>query len=292
MQFRDIIVVLDERESCQMQLECAVRLARRVEGRLTGIGFAPPPPQDTQTLSAEWGTGAIEQLGPAAELDPDLQPGYPETATSGQAITNAENLFRAATEGIVTDWHSYEYQDTDRLIQMGQLADLVVLGQAPPRGESIGWVLHPDEVVLATGGPCLVIPYAGSFEEIGKRVLVAWDGSIEAARALRSARPFLSESSSVTIIGVYHHETAHDEMRTSLEQVELRLRTQGIKVEVESTIQGELKVSDILLNRAADLSADLLVAGSFHHSRLREMVVGGVSRELLTHMTLPVLMSH
>ena len=123
-------------------------------------------------------------------------------------------------------------------------------------------------------------------------MLVAWDGSIEAARALRSARPFLSESSSVTIIGVYHHETAHDEMRTSLEQVELRLRTQGIKVEVESTIQGELKVSDILLNRAADLSADLLVAGSFHHSRLREMVVGGVSRELLTHMTLPVLMSH
>jgi nucleotide-binding universal stress UspA family protein len=70
------------------------------------------------------------------------------------------------------------------------------------------------------------------------------------------------------------------------------LQRHGIPARAEETLQGDLRISDVLLSRAADLAVDLLVAGAYHHSQLREALVGGVSRELLDHMTVPVLMSH
>lgn len=293
MQLRDIIVVADQSEIGKARVEYAAKLARQSNGRLTGIGFVPPVLSETMLLGNEWGPAGLSQLGPTAELDlHNLHEEARHGNTVQWSITNSEHIFRTASEGLATEWILSEYGDPSKVIQLSQLADLTILGQHPSYGEGEDGGFHPEDVILASGGPCLVIPYAGIFETIGKRVLVAWDGGIEAARALRSAKPFLMDAAWVTIIGVYSNESALDEMRMSLEHVESRLRLQGIKAFSEPCIQGNLKISDILLNRAADLTADLLVTGSFHHSRLREQILGGVSRELLTHMTLPVLMSH
>ena len=123
-------------------------------------------------------------------------------------------------------------------------------------------------------------------------MLVAWDGTREATRAANDALPLLENADAVTVIFVGARETALAEHHPSVERMVHHLRRHGIPAQTEETLQGDLRISDVLLSRAADLAIDLLVAGAYHHSQLREALVGGVSRELLDHMTVPVLMSH
>ena len=137
-----------------------------------------------------------------------------------------------------------------------------------------------------------MVPYAGTFDTVGRRVLVAWDGTREAARAANDALPLLENAEAVTVMFVGARETALAEHRPSIERMVHHLQRHGIPARTEETLQGDLRISDVLLSRAADLAVDLLVAGAYHHSQLREALVGGVSRELLDHMTVPVLMSH
>ncbi|HMD62654.1 MAG TPA: universal stress protein, partial [Stellaceae bacterium] len=124
------------------------------------------------------------------------------------------------------------------------------------------------------------------------RALVAWDGTREAARAVNDALPLLGQAEAVTVMYVGAQEASLEQHRPSIERIVRHLQRHGIATRVEETLQGDLRISDVLLSRAADLAADLIVAGAYHHSQLREALVGGVSRELLEHMTVPLLMSH
>ena len=145
---------------------------------------------------------------------------------------------------------------------------------------------------MAAGRPVLIVPYAGAFETVGKRALIAWDGTREANRALNDALPLLADAETVSVVFVGSRERDLEQHRAALGRAVHHLRQHGIEADPEETLRGDLAVSDILLSRAADLAADLIVAGGYHHSQLREALLGGVSRELLDHMTVPVLMSH
>ncbi len=145
---------------------------------------------------------------------------------------------------------------------------------------------------MAGGRPVLVIPYAGEFGAIGRRVLVAWDGTREASRALHDALPVIAAAKTVIVMTVRTDEASAERIRLSLERVVQHLNRHGIPAQSEDALRGDIPISDVLLSRAADFDADLIVAGAYHHSPLREALLGGVSRELLQHMTVPVLMSH
>jgi nucleotide-binding universal stress UspA family protein len=151
--------------------------------------------------------------------------------------------------------------------------------------------LRPDHVVTAAGRP-VVIPYAGTFARIGRRVLVAWDGTREANRALHDALPLFGNAEAVTVMHVGTQEADMDRVRPWLERIARHLQRHGVKAQPEESPRGGIPISDVLLSRAADLGADMIVAGAYHHSQLRETLLGGVSRDLLDHMTVPVLMSH
>ena len=126
-----------------------------------------------------------------------------------------------------------------------------------------------------------MVPYAGAFDTVGRRALVAWDGTREAARAANDALPLLENAEAVTVMFVGARETALEEHHPSIERMVHHLQRHGIAARAEETLHGDLRISDVLLSRAADLAADLLVAGAYHNSQLREALVGGVSRELL-----------
>jgi nucleotide-binding universal stress UspA family protein len=178
------------------------------------------------------------------------------------------------------------------LIELAKSVDLTIAGQRPPNSRSDGASrFRPEDILLATGRPVLVVPYAGTFETVGKQILIAWDGTPEANRALHDALLLFAEPEA-TVVFVGSHERDLDQHRPALQRVVSHLRRHGIAANLEDTLRGDLAVSDILLSRAADLAADLIVAGGYHHSQLREALLGGVSRELLAHMTVPVLMSH
>ena len=102
----------------------------------------------------------------------------------------------------------------------------------------------------------------------------------------------LEEAQSATVMFVGANERELEQHLPAIERISGHLQRHGVNAVPEETMRGGLAVSDILLSRAADLAADLIVTGCYHHSQLREALIGGVSRELLQHMTVPVLMSH
>ena len=123
-------------------------------------------------------------------------------------------------------------------------------------------------------------------------MLIAWDGTREAARALNDALPLLAGARTVMVMTVLAHQGEFERAHPGLQRAVRHLERHGIPARAEQAMRGDLAVSDVLLSRAADLGADMIVAGAYHHSQLREALLGGVSRELLQHMTVPLLMSH
>ena len=145
-------------------------------------------------------------------------------------------------------------------------------------------------MVLAAGRPALVIPYIGAGETLGERVLVAWDGGREAARAVNDALPLLERAASVGVLVINPSRGGHGEQPGA--DIALHLARHGISVDAEHLEARDISTGNALLSRLADQNIDVLVMGAYGHSRLREMVLGGVTRQVFQSMTVPVLMSH
>jgi nucleotide-binding universal stress UspA family protein len=168
--------------------------------------------------------------------------------------------------------------------------DLTIIGQVDSKvpEREVGHDF-PEHVVLNSGRPVLIIPCKGKFASVGKNVLISWDASREATRAVSDAIPLLKRANIVQV-AIFNAESkpfsdqpGHD--------IALYLARHGIKVEVLENMHVH-NVGRALLSLATDLSNDLLVMGSYGHSRIRERLLGGVTRTILDNMTVPVLMSH
>jgi nucleotide-binding universal stress UspA family protein len=168
-------------------------------------------------------------------------------------------------------------------------ADLMVLGQRdrndPMDGELPGDFL--PSVLVQSGRPALVLPYAGPVGSIGRNVLVAWKETPESARAVTAALPWLRKAARVHVV------TYGEDAEASLQRLQNYLRMQDVQnITLHPGGNKDDDVGNKLLSFAADLSSDLLVMGCYGHSRAREWVMGGATLSMLQWMTLPVLMSH
>ncbi|VTU36337.1 Universal stress protein family protein [Variovorax sp. PBS-H4] len=167
-------------------------------------------------------------------------------------------------------------------------ADLLILGQRDPDDPAAG-ELPSDfvpSVLVESGRPALVVPYAGPVATIGRSVLIAWKETREAARALSAALPWLVRAQSV------HAVSYGEDAEASLRSLQRYLNAQGVNAAMQHGDPDEREVGERVLSTAADVGADLLVMGCYGHSRAREWVLGGATRSMLQSMTLPVLMSH
>jgi nucleotide-binding universal stress UspA family protein len=134
-----------------------------------------------------------------------------------------------------------------------------------------------------------VVPYIQKSGLTLERVLACWDGGRTAARAIADAMPFLERAKAVDLV-IVAEERKNDEI-TGVRMSE-HLTRHGVAVSVKRIAKGDLSVQDVILSYAADSGADFMVMGGYGHSRLREFILGGVTRGILNSMTVPVLMSH
>jgi nucleotide-binding universal stress UspA family protein len=190
-------------------------------------------------------------------------------------------------EDVQGEWEMAVGLPASYVTRRAQGIDLVILGQRTP-DHSTG-LDAPQEVVLACGRPVLIVPYAGHIERIGETAIVAWNGSREAARAVQDALPLLSAAASVTVFLVNPEEAADI---ADAHNLVIHLARHGLNAKKLVVREDILAVSDTVLAQVAALDADLLVMGAYGHSRLREMILGGVTRDVLRNMNVPVLMSH
>jgi len=238
---------------------------------------------------------------PPVTLSPLLADQFPPDlleeadARLGQQRDEANAIFAAAAAslGKSIEWREVEGDAVDLAAGAARQADLTILGQASPDDAAPGITPDfPERVTLEAGRPVLVIPYAGSFPSIGKRVLVAWSDTPQAARAVGDALPLMAGAETVAILSITPEGDEGEEIAASGVALAQSLARHGVKAEPHHLAAGGVGIGDLLLSRAADEAADLIVMGVYGHSRLRELVLGGVSRDIFEHMTVPVLMAH
>lgn len=191
-------------------------------------------------------------------------------------------------------------------------SDLVVVGQInPDEPSTVVLSDFPEYVLLNSGRPVLVIPYAGNFKTVGKRVLIAWDGSKEATRAVTNAIPLLKRAD-ITHVAIFNNDPQTDIHGAQPgADIALYLARHGVKVDISLQASGSnrhmrkvdaktgeaqqssaMDIGNSLLSLASDMNVDLIVMGGYGHSRFRETMLGGVTRTMMQSMTVPVLMSH
>ncbi len=172
--------------------------------------------------------------------------------------------------------------------QIARRFDISVVGQAQ-REQGATDELIIEGALFESGRPVIVVPYIQKSGLTLERVLVCWDGGRTAARAVADAMPFLTRAKAVDLV-IVAEERKNDEV-TGVRMSE-HLARHGASVSVKRIAKGDLSVQDAILSYAADSSADFMVMGGYGHSRLREFILGGVTRSILNSMTVPVLMSH
>ena len=278
MKLCDILVHVDQSPRAQIRLDIAAELARQHGAHLTAL----------QVIDVAMPVMALGDGGGGAVIAELMEQMRQSALVAGVKLKAA---FEAALarDSIIGEWRQVEGTTQEILALHGRYADLLVLGQDDPESDSAGLL---EAMVFDCGRPVLAIPFADSFKTIGKRVLVGWNASREASRALHDALPLIAKAETATVflanpkrgLGGHGEEPGADIAR--------HLTRHGMKVEVAMAIADDVANSALLLNHASDIGADLLVMGAYGHSRLREFILGGMTRSLLREMTVPVLLSH
>ncbi len=278
MAYKNLLVHIDDSKACAGRLDVAIALAQAHSAHLTGLYIAADPVLPGG-MSAEVPVRFLDTL----------------RAQVAERSAAAEAGFAAAVErvGLTADCRTTRCPGS-RVAEVIALharhADLVVLGQPEPEANGEVNAQVPEDVVLSAGRPALVVPYIGTGKRLGVRVMVAWDGGREAARAVGDALPLLARAESVAVLVINPSQGGHGEQPGA--DIALHLARHGITVEAQHLEAKDLSVGDALLSRLSDQDIDLLVMGAYGHSRLRELVLGGVTRKIFQQMTVPVLMSH
>jgi nucleotide-binding universal stress UspA family protein len=177
----------------------------------------------------------------------------------------------------------------DQIGRMGRRFDLVIVGQ-PEQQKSLPDEVVDEGVLFESGRPVIFVPFIQKGGMTLDRIMVCWDGSRAAARAVADAMPFLKKAKQVEVVIVADKPGKKDEIPGA--DIGQHLARHGLKVDVKRITSPEINVPSTILSYAADSSADMIVMGGYGHSRLREFVLGGATRGLLEAMTVPVLMSH
>ena len=278
MSFRDIILAVDETDASRGRCALAVDLATRWESTLTGVFMRSHLTYDL--LAAE----GLAYL-PRHEIEAVMT----ESAAAVKLAADvAEETLRRAAEqaGASFEWRVIDGDSDAALIAAARRADLCIL---PPRVETSrgGRGVSAATLGLASGGPTLIVPEEGEWRGMPKRVLIAWKNTRESARALHDAWPFLDAAEEVTVMVV-----SPSGMHGADGFLERHMERHGCKTQVIVDHSDDVSVGKVLRRQIKALNADLLVMGLYGRSRLREMVLGGVSREMLGEPPVPLLTSH
>jgi nucleotide-binding universal stress UspA family protein len=177
----------------------------------------------------------------------------------------------------------------DQIGRIGRRFDMIVVGQPSRKGSAPDQVVD-EGVLFDSGRPVIFVPYIQKTGMTLRRVMICWDGSRAAARAVADALPFLQKAKQVEVVIVSEKPAKTDEVPGA--DLGQHLARHGLTVDIKHITSPDIDVPSTILSHAADSDADMLVMGGYGHSRLREFILGGTTRGLLESMTVPVLMSH
>jgi nucleotide-binding universal stress UspA family protein len=281
MTYKTILVHVDSSSHVNLRIEIAATLAARYDAHLVGLALTDLPEIYFDPLE-------LNPVDPAVE--PLLQVPRQRAA---DALANFEDIARQFHVGS-TESRLEENESVQGVILQARYCDLVVLGQFDPDDDEASTRSDfAESVILECGIPVLMVPYASAVTGVGTRALVSWNASKEAVRALHDALPMLQRAGQVDV-AVFDADKLPSAYRAVPDKhivAALARHTVAAKVTRQVTTS-DIDIANALLSLATDRASDLLVMGAYGHARFREILLGGVTREILRSMTLPVLMAH
>lgn len=271
-----LLVHLDASPGASQRLEVARAIAQSHGAAVTALYAVTP---------------ALLVVPFAPEAGPSVATTLREIDDERRAAARAALGRSLATPGVHAAWAEVrDYPIVPAFSRQALYADMLVLGQHDPAAPSPGVPSDFAQTVMAASGkPAIVLPYAGVPSAVGETAVIAWKPTREAARAVSAAVPILQRARRVHVLSWMEEQEGIDGARLDLDGY---LKLRGIEPVWHLEATEPDAVGELLLTRAFDLDADLLVMGCYGHSRAREWVLGGASRTVLGSMTLPVLMAH
>jgi len=275
-ELREIVVFLDGRTEAKGILEFAGVLAQEHGAHLIGV-FIQPEPAVTPPETFARGTGILSVIeAHRAQLE----------GIEAEHRALFEDIVRR--QAIRSEWKSLSYLSSD-VAEHAHYADLAVIARADPADQTGGPVGLVESLVLTSGRPIIMFPPQGTVSRV-RRIVVGWNARREAIRAVADALPLLVRAEAVEVLVVDHQRHPGHGQEPGAD-IARHLARHGTQVEVLRHASGGEDVGHVLLSRAADFGADLVVMGAYGHSHLSEWMFGGVTRTVLREASLPVLMS-
>lgn len=280
MAVKSLLLHLGEAEESAKEIDAGIELAERFGAHLVGLYVTPEPVFPAFVMGQmPYGTLETQQENAAKRA---------EEATA--AFKKACD--KAGVSSELREARSFVEDIPAVVSQHGRYADMLILRQYNPDAPGPGGSALLERTVLSCGAPALIVPYIGTSEGFGSRIMIAWDSSREAARAVKDAMPFLEAANEVTVLCVNPRKDAAAPSHEPGADIAHFLARHGVKAEAKHVTSKEVSIGETLLSRMSDEGADMLVTGAYGHARLTELILGGVTRTILEHMTVPVLMSH
>ncbi len=277
--YSTILVHCNDRRRIKHVLAPALTIAERFESHLVALSVVPP----------------VAIISGGADMTPIVEESHCIEYREQNAEMRAAFEAAVVSRAIKPEWRDADagaFPVADTVLPVARSADLVVASQTDEAWYNSERLDIVEALVLESGRPVLVVPNAPPRSVVGRRILVAWNGRREAARAVFDAMPLLQRADTVKVVWARASAEDEDAKEIPVADICATLARHGVKCEGADEITHGSGIGESLLAAAADYEADLLVMGCYGHSRLREFVFGGASRHVLAKMQIPVLMSH
>ena len=278
MEIKRILLHLDHSRGCRNRLSTAFEMARRNQAQIVGLFIVP------------------DYIVPAyveAQISVDLVTEVTEKAIARAEEALAEYQAMAKKAGVEMDGHVVEGQVVPVLREHSKYADLLLLGQDDPDDPDNTSYGLADALLFEGACPCLIIPHSGQLAPPGQRILLTWNASRESAHAMREAIPLLQAAETVVVLS---SEPDGGELvargHPHADELAAMLAAHGVESISSGISDSDIAPADAILGQAADMNADLIVMGAYGHTRLREIILGGVTRELLKQAPVPLFLAH
>ncbi len=276
MAIRDIITIIDIFDPKMPGPRLAVDLAGRAGAHVTGIALAMEPMAPAYLavpIPADYLVGAVEEAERQAR----------EACTAFAAIARDNDVsFETRTVTVLAG-------STSPIVAQAHLSDLVVIGQEDVDNPEPMRAALIEAMLFDAGVPVMVVPRGWTKPLATGRVMVAWDGSSTAARAVHEAMPLLALAREVEVVIVAGGRNWNGEPGSD---VATYLARHGLDVSVSTILRDASDVAAALNGHARETSADLVVMGGYGHSRLREFIIGGATQDMLAKAEIPVIIAH
>ncbi|MEX4008248.1 universal stress protein [Neoaquamicrobium sediminum] len=278
MTYKTILAVLQSKADAGRVLDCALPLADRFSAHLIGVHAEAIP---------------VPYVTPMGFPDTDFIAASAEQ--NQQRSEEIKALFdaRATRDGVSFEWQAMENVSGDSAVSAlvaARASDLIIVQQADPDGNS-GSHANVETLLFESGRPVLFVPYAVSVNSNFKKVLVAWNGTQQAARATFDALPFIKQAEQTEILLLDATDSAQQDGAMAGVDIAAALARHGANVTFASQASGGVGAGEAIENRIAETGAELLVMGAYSQSWLKEFFFGGATRTLLESMPVATLMS-